>query len=145
MTLKEEFEKEFGHAWHGSEVRVGDEFIKIPSLKYSDWLEKNNKKLKEDLVKTKDLKIGSVCAEIRLKAENEDLKTKLSNGVELNEAYKGYVELLVAELEELVPAADNRGWKTTRYEEGLAFREKIKHFTPKKGIVWETLRQPWTL
>jgi hypothetical protein len=48
------------------------------------------------------------------------------------EVHKEYIKLLGEELDELVPLAGNRGWKSTRYEAGKILREKIKSFAPAK-------------
>lgn len=37
-----------------------------------------------------------------------------------------YIQLLIAELEEVVPIAYNHGWRTSRFEEGELMRQKMK-------------------
>lgn len=37
--FKTMFEKEFRHAWYGSEIKVGRDYVKIPTRKYCEWLE----------------------------------------------------------------------------------------------------------
>jgi len=37
-----------------------------------------------------------------------------------------YIELLQDELNEVVTYAESHGWKSTRYEEGVALRKEIK-------------------
>ena len=46
---KNKFNKEFSHAWYGSEVESSGEFVKIPTRKYSEWLEAEVKRLREVL------------------------------------------------------------------------------------------------
>uniref|UniRef100_A0A6M3JEX1 Uncharacterized protein n=1 Tax=viral metagenome TaxID=1070528 RepID=A0A6M3JEX1_9ZZZZ len=46
--------------------------------------------------------------------------------VVLTEAYSEYVQLLDNEINGLVPLAFVHGWKSTRYEEGIMLRAKIK-------------------
>lgn len=45
---------------------------------------------------------------------------------QLIEAYEAYIILLGDELTELAVMAVNRGWQSTRYEEGKAHRTKIE-------------------
>ena len=44
-------------------------------------------------------------------------------------AFQEYIELLEDELNEVVPIADDHGWRTKRYEAGVLLREKINQFT----------------
>ena len=46
-------------------------------------------------------------------------------------AYKEYVDLLAAEIDELVPVAHVHGWKSTGYEKGKRLRAKIKELEEK--------------
>lgn len=62
--------------------------------------------------------IGADMAIDKLTEENE----RLRKHIRLLEEYN---ELMGAELEELIPSADNRGWTSTRYEEGVRLRAEI--------------------
>lgn len=44
---------------------------------------------------------------------------------QLIQSYDEYVKLLISELEEIVPLAAGNGWRSTRHEAGIAYREKI--------------------
>jgi hypothetical protein len=43
----------------------------------------------------------------------------------LIKVYDGYIELLNAELEEIIVLATLHGWKSHRYEDGLKMRNRI--------------------
>jgi hypothetical protein len=50
----------------------------------------------------------------------------MDNSEKIIELQEKYINLLGEELEELVILAHNRGWKSTRIEEGKIMREEIK-------------------
>ena len=55
----------------------------------------------------------------KLEVENERL-------VKLNKLREEYTKLICNELDEIVSFASSHGWKSTRYEKGKEFRDKIK-------------------
>ena len=57
---------------------------------------------------------------------DELVKTFEEYNDQLIKAYEEYIKLLGDELNDLAPLAQNRGWKSTRYEAGKSCREKIK-------------------
>jgi len=59
---------------------------------------------------------------VRLQAANAELAKQIE---ELDTAYCDYVDLLVAELNEVVPFASGHGWKTTRKKAGEKCRAAI--------------------
>ena len=48
------------------------------------------------------------------------------NMEELIKLQEQYIQLLIAELEEVVPIAHIHGWRTSRFEEGELIRQKMK-------------------
>lgn len=55
----------------------------------------------------------------------EELTAEVERLSELKELYKGYARLLADELDEVVPMANVHQWKSTRFEKGKEFRDKI--------------------
>lgn len=62
---------------------------------------------------------------MRLEREMRLQKLQFS---QLIEAYDEYIKLLGDELNEVVPLAARRGWKSSRVDEGIKLRAKIKEF-----------------
>lgn len=59
------------------------------------------------------------------------MKTK--QVTDLVQAYEDYVNLLVDELNEIVPLAASHGWVTKRKESGMAARDKIVELKERIG------------
>jgi hypothetical protein len=69
--LQREFEQEYGHAWYGHQIDLTDEKTKIPTRKYSDWLEAKLNKVAKDLKLSKESR-QRMCVTIEKLTRNQE-------------------------------------------------------------------------
>lgn len=48
--------------------------------------------------------------------------------------YKAYIDLLIEELNEVVPMANNHGWRSSRFEQGENARQAIEDIERSLGV-----------